>query len=79
MLRKYRKLHNEEIHDLYTSPSIIRIIKSMKMRWAGHVARMWEKRNLYRLLVGQPEGKRPLGRPRRRRVDKRKLDLVEIG
>jgi hypothetical protein len=61
-----RKLHNEELRDLYSSPSIIRIIKSTKMRWAGHVARMGEKRNAYRLLVGKPEAKRPLGRPRRR-------------
>jgi hypothetical protein len=60
-----RKLHNEELHNLYSSPSIIRIIKSRRLRWAGHVARMGEKRNVYRLLVGKPEGKRPLGRPRR--------------
>jgi hypothetical protein len=59
-----RKLHNEELRDLYSSPSIIRIIKSRRMRWAGHVARMGEKRNAYWLLVGKPEGKRPLGRPR---------------
>jgi hypothetical protein len=58
------KLHNEELHDLYSSPSIIRIIKSRRMRWAGLVALMGEKRNTYRLLVGKPEGKRPLGRPR---------------
>jgi hypothetical protein len=58
----WRKLHNEELHNLYSSPSIIRIIKSRRMRWAGHVARMGEKRNEYRLLVGKPEGKRPLGR-----------------
>jgi hypothetical protein len=62
----WRKLHNEELHDLYSSPSIIRIIKSRRMRWTGHVAPMQEKRNVYRLLVGNPEGKRPLGRPRRR-------------
>jgi hypothetical protein len=61
-----RKLHNEELRDLYSSPSIIRIIKSRRVRWAGHVARMGEKRNAYRLLVGKPEGKRPLGRLRRR-------------
>jgi hypothetical protein len=60
---------NEELHDLYSSPSIIRIIKSRRMRWAGPVARMGETRNACRLLVGKPEGKRPLGRPRRRRVD----------
>jgi hypothetical protein len=58
----WRKLHNEELHNLYSSPSKIRIIKSMRMRWAGHVARMGEKRNVYRLLVGKPEGKRLLGR-----------------
>jgi hypothetical protein len=62
----WRKLHDEELHDLYSSPSIIRIIKSRRMRWVGHVAPMGEKRNAYRLLVGKPEGKRPLGRPRRR-------------
>jgi hypothetical protein len=62
----WRKLHNEELHNLYSSPSIIRIIKSRRMKWAGHVARMGENRNVYRLLVGKPEGKRPLGRPRRR-------------
>jgi hypothetical protein len=59
-------VHNEELRDLYSSPSIIRIIKSWRMRWAGHVARMGEKRNAYRLLVGKPEGKRLLGRSRRR-------------
>jgi hypothetical protein len=63
---EWRKLHNKELCGLYSSPSIIRIIKSRRMRWAGHVARMGEKRNTYRLLVGKPEGKRPLGRPRRR-------------
>jgi hypothetical protein len=63
------KLHNEELQDLCPSPSIIRIIKARKIRWAGHVARMGEKRNAYRLLVGKPEGRRRLGRPRRRWVD----------
>jgi hypothetical protein len=62
----WRKLRNEELHDLYTSSSIIRIIKARRMRWAGHVARMGEKSNAYRLMVGKPEGRRPLGRPRRR-------------
>jgi hypothetical protein len=57
---EWSKLHNEELHDLYSSPSIIRIIKSRRMRWASHVTRMGEKRNAYRLLVGKPEGKRPL-------------------
>jgi hypothetical protein len=75
---EWRKLHNEELNDLYSSPSIIRIIKSKRMRWAGHVARM-EKRNSYRLLVAKPEGKMPLGRPRRRRVDNVKMNVGEIG
>jgi hypothetical protein len=75
---RWRKLHNEELHNLYSSPSIIRIIKSRRMRWAGDVARMGEKRNVYRLLVGRPEGKRPLGRPRRRWMDNIKMDLLEI-
>jgi hypothetical protein len=61
-----RKLHNEKLHDLYSSPSIIGIMKARRMRWAGHVARVREKRNAYRLLVGKPEGKIPLGRPRLR-------------
>jgi hypothetical protein len=73
------KLHNEELHDLYSSPSIIKMIKSRTMRWAGHVAEMREKRNVYRLLVGKPEGKRPLGRPRLRWVDNIKMDLLETG
>jgi hypothetical protein len=73
------KATNEELRDLYSSPSIIRIIKSMRMRWAGHVAQMGEKWNVYRLLVGKPEGKRPLGRPRRRRVDNIRMDLGEVG
>jgi hypothetical protein len=72
-------LHNEELRDLYSSPRIIRIIKSRRRRWAGGVARMGEKRNAYRLLVGKPEGKRPLGRPRRRWVDDIRLDLGEVG
>jgi hypothetical protein len=73
------KLHKEEFHNLYSSPSIIRIIKSRRMRWAGHVARMGEKMNVDRLLVGKPEGKRPLERPRRRWIDNIKMDLLEIG
>jgi hypothetical protein len=77
--RGWRKLHNEELHNLYSSPSIIRVIKSRRMRWAGHVARMGERRNAYRILVVKPEGKRPLGRPRRRWVDNIKMDLREIG
>jgi hypothetical protein len=75
----WRTLHNEELHNLYSSPSIIRIIKFRRMRWAGHVARMGKQRDVYRLLVGKPEGKRPLGRPRRRWIDNIKIDLVEIG
>jgi hypothetical protein len=74
-----RKLHNKELRDLYSSPSIIRIIKSRRMRLAGHVARMGEKRNAYRLLVGKPEGRRPQGRPRRRWVDNIRMDLGEVG
>jgi hypothetical protein len=75
----WRKLHNEDLHNLYSPPSIIRMIKSRMMRWAGHVARMGENRNVYRILVGNPEGKRLLGRPRRRWVDNIKMDLREIG
>jgi hypothetical protein len=70
---------NKELHDLYSSPSIIRIIKSRRMRWTGNVARMGEKRNAYRLLVRKPEGKRPLGRPRRRWVYNIRMDLGEVG
>jgi hypothetical protein len=76
---EWKKVHNEELRELYSSPSIIRIIKSRSMRWAGHVARMEEKRNAYRLLVGKPEGKRPLGRTRRRWVDNIRMDLGEVG
>jgi hypothetical protein len=72
------KLHNEGLHDLYFLPSIIRIIKSRRMRWAVHVARMGEKRNAYRLLVGKLEGQRPLGRLRRTWVNNIKIDLLEI-
>jgi hypothetical protein len=75
----WRKLLNEELHNLYSSPSIIRIINSRRMRWAGHVARIGEKRNVYRLLVGKPEGMRPQGRPRRRWIDNIKMGLLEIG
>jgi hypothetical protein len=74
----WRKLHNEEIHYLYCSPNIIKMIKSRRIRWTGHVARMGERRNTYRILVGKPEGKRPLGRPRRRWVDNIKMVLREI-
>jgi hypothetical protein len=74
----WRKLHNEELHNLYSSPSIIRMIKSRRIRWAGHVARMGEKRNAYRILVGNPYRKRSLGRPRCRSVDNIKMDIREI-
>jgi hypothetical protein len=75
----WRKVHNEELHNLYSSTSIIRMIKSRRMRWIGHVARRGEKRNANRILVGKPEGKRPLGRPRCRWVDNVKMDLTELG
>jgi hypothetical protein len=77
--RGWRKLPNEELHNLYSSPRIIRIIKSRRMRWTKHVARMGEKRSVCRLLVRKPEGKRPLGRPRRRWMDNINMDLIEIG
>jgi hypothetical protein len=73
------KLLNEELHDLYSSPSMIRIIKSRRMKLAGHVARMGKKRRAYKLLVGNPEGKRPLGRPIRTWVDNIRMDLGEVG
>jgi hypothetical protein len=79
VMGEWRKLHNEELCDFYSSPSIIRIIKSRRMRWAGHVARMGAKRNMYRLLVGKPEGKRLLRRPRHRWVDNFGMDLGEVG
>jgi hypothetical protein len=78
VMEEWRKLHNEELCDLYSSPSIIRTIKSRRMKWADHVVQMGEKRNVYRLLVGRPEGKRPLGRLIRRWVDIR-TDLGEVG
>jgi hypothetical protein len=76
---EWRRLHNEELNDLYSSLNIVRVIKSRRMRWAGHVARMGEERGVYRVLVGKPEGKRPLGRPRRRWVDNIRMDLQEVG
>jgi hypothetical protein len=79
MTGEWRKLHNKELHDLYSSPNIIRIIKSRRMRWTGHVTRVGEKRNAYRLLLGKPDGKRPLGRPRRRWLNNIKMDLGEVG
>jgi len=72
-------LHNEELNDLYSSPNIEQVIKSIRMRWAGYVSRMVEERGVYRVLVGKPEGKRPLGRPRRRWVDNIRMDLQEVG
>jgi hypothetical protein len=76
---EWRNLRNGELHNLYSSPDIIRQIKSPRMRWAGHVARMGEWKNVYRVLMGKPEGKRPLGRPRRRWEDGIKMDLGVIG
>jgi hypothetical protein len=74
-----RKLHNDELHSLYSSLNIVRVIKSRRMRWAGHVARMGERRGVHRVLVGRSEGKRPLGRPTRRWEDNIKMDLRMIG
>jgi hypothetical protein len=76
---EWRKLHNEELHILYSSQNFIRQIKSRRMRWAGYVARMGERREVYKVLVGKPVGKRPLGRPRRRWEDGIRMDLREIG
>ena len=76
---EWRRLRNEELNDLYCSPNIVRVIKSRRMRWIGHVACMGEERGVYRVLVGKPEGKRPLGSPRRRWVDNNRTDLQEVG
>jgi hypothetical protein len=75
----WRKLHNDELHSLYSSPNIVRVIKSRRMRWVRHVAHMGEGRGVYRVSVGRSEGKRPVGRPRRRWKDNIKIDLREIG
>jgi hypothetical protein len=75
----WRKLHNDELNNLYFSPNIVRVIKSRRMRWARHVECMGEGGSVYRVLVARPEGKRPLGRPRRRWEDNIKMDLREIG
>ena len=79
MSEEWRKLHNEELNDLYPLPNIVRVVKSRQMRWAGHVVRMGEDRVVHRVLVGKPEGKRPLGRPRRRWENNIKMDLQEVG
>ena len=76
---EWRRLHNEEIHSSYRSPNIFRVIKSRRLRWAGHVARMEEGRSAFKILTGKPAGKRPLGRPRRRWEDSIRMDLDEIG
>jgi len=76
---EWRKVHNEELNNLYSSPNIVRVIKSRRMRWAGHVARMGEGRDVYKVLVGKPEGRRPLGRPRHRWEDNIGMDLREVG
>jgi hypothetical protein len=76
---EWKKLHNEELRDLYSLPNIVRVVKSRRMRWAWHVARMGEGRGVYRVLVGKPEGRRPFGRPRRRWENNIKMDLQEVG
>jgi len=76
---EWRRLHNEELNDLYSSPNIVRVIKSRRIRWVRHVARMGEERGVYRVLVGKPERRRPLGRPRFRWVDNIRTDLQEVG
>ena len=76
---EWRKLHNEELNDLYCSPDIVRVIKSRRMRWAGHVVRKWERRGIYRVLVRKPEGRRSLERPRRRWEDNIMMYLQEVG
>jgi hypothetical protein len=76
---KWKKLYNEELIDLYSLPNTVRVVKSRRMRWAGYVARMGEERGVHRVLVGKPEGKRPLGRPGRRWEDNIKMDLQKVG
>ena len=79
VMGEWRRLLNEEVNDLYSSPNIVQVIKSRRMRWAGHVARMDEERGVYRVLVAKPEGRRPLGRPRLRWVDNIRTDLQVVG
>jgi hypothetical protein len=79
VIGEWRRLHNKELYTLYSSPNIIRVINSRRLRWAGHVARMGERRSAYRALVGKPEGRRQLGRPRRRWEDYIEMDLREAG
>jgi len=79
VIGEWRKLHNEELRDLYSLPNVVRVVNSRRMRWAGHVARMGEGRGVYRFLVGKPGGKRPLGRPRCRWENNIKIDLQEVG
>jgi len=79
VMGEWRRLHNEELNDLYSSPNIVQVIKLRRMRWAGHVARMGEEMEVYKVLLGKPEGRRPLGRPRRRWADNIRVDLQEVG
>jgi len=79
VMGEWRRLHNEELNDFYSSPNIMRVIKSRRIRLAGYVACLGEERRVYRVLVGKPEGRRPLGRPRRRWVDNSRMDLQEVG
>jgi len=79
VLGEWRRLHNEELNDLYSSPNIVRVIKSRRMIWAVHVTRMGEESGVYKVLVGKPEGRRPVGRPRRRWMDNIRMDLQEVG
>jgi len=79
VMGEWRRWHNEELNDLYSSPNNVWVIKSRTMRWAGHVVHMGEEMGVYRVLVGKPEGKRPLGRPRHRWVDNIRMNLWEVG
>jgi len=78
VMGEWKRLHNEELNDFYPSPNIVRVIKSRRMRWAGHVTRMVDERGMYRFLVGKPEGKRPPRRPRRRWVNNIRMDIQEV-